>query len=46
LSNFYEVDDEDDLSTGKEKSAYVRVTKTVTVLEYNHKQQRRFGQSR
>jgi hypothetical protein len=38
LSNFHDVDDEDDLSTGKEKFARVRVRKTKTAIEDDHKQ--------
>jgi hypothetical protein len=45
LSNFHDIDDEGDLSTGKEKSAHDRVRKTVTTLEDDHEQQQWFGQS-
>jgi len=36
LSNFHDVDDEDDLFIGKEKSAHVCVRKTMTALEDDH----------
>ena len=39
LSNFHNVDNEDDLSIRKEKSARVHVRKTVMMLDDDHKQQ-------
>jgi hypothetical protein len=44
LSNFHDVEDEDDLSIGKEKSRRTYMRKTVTVLEDDHEQLRWFGQ--
>jgi len=46
LSNFHDVEDEDDLSTGKEKSTRTSVRKMVMALEDNNEQRRRFKQSR
>ena len=44
LTNFHDVDDEDDLSTGKEKSAQTSLRKTNNSEE--DEQQRWIGQSR
>jgi hypothetical protein len=41
----HDLEDEDDLSTGKEKFARVHLRKMMMALEDDHEQQRRFRQS-